>query len=79
MICLFYHSNLEQEPYTANQGCEMTRRRKLNCNLCANIYTTVFGLNAHMKTHPEVVFFVLQLLDGETADREGIAEEAEQV
>ena len=32
-----------------------------------------------MKTHPEVVFFVLQLLDGETADREGIADEAEQV
>ena len=78
-VCLFCVSFSGQERNTVNQGCDMTTRRKLNCNLCANIFTTMFSLNAHMKTHPEVVFFVLQLLDGETADREGIADEAEQV
>ena len=58
-----------------HQQKDVIRQRKLNCNLCEDIFSSMLGLNAHMKTHPEVIFFVLQLLDNDSNISDSITDD----
>ena len=66
----------EHETDTINhRQKDVIKQRKLNCNLCEDIFSSMLGLNAHMKTHPEVIFFVLQLLDNDSNINDSITDD----
>ena len=77
-MCNFLFAEHESDDIN-NHESNTKGTRKLNCNLCQDIFTSILGLNAHMKTHPEVVFFVLQLLDNETNVRNSISDDPSRV
>ncbi len=54
--------------------CEAKGRKKLNCVLCEKSFTATLDLDIHVRAHPEVVQFVLELADAEPRNDEGVAE-----